>query len=126
VRQGLFKAVVDVACQEEEAAIKIHPLFNSTHEGYAVILEELQEAKEGLEKVEALVDELWHSVRNNSFDSFRYRDNAIINTVYLYDEAVKLACEVIQIAAMANKFVESIKTKDEKTKNPDEVIDPRD
>ncbi len=68
-------ALVDLLA-ELASAQKKFPAFNSAHEGYAVILEEL--------------DELWDEVRTNQATSGR-------------DE--RMAKEAIQVAAMALRFV---------------------
>jgi hypothetical protein len=125
LRQGLIDSVIDIAKQEEEAAIKVYPLFNSTHEGYAVILEEFEEALEEIERLDSYVDELWHNVRYNFFNKKGTCEEVAVNNIRLINStAIDLACEAIQIAAMANKFIESIKP--DKIINPDKVIDPRD
>jgi hypothetical protein len=47
-----FDAIAQDVLIEVRRATAIHGKFNSTHEGYAVILEEL--------------DELWHAVKRNN------------------------------------------------------------
>jgi hypothetical protein len=109
VRQELLDSVRGIAQQEQEASMGSTPLFNSTHEGYAVILEEFEEATEDMGRVESFVEELWYSVRRNSFEEDGLEKNyAIENIRIFHDVAIGLACEAIQIAAMANKFIESI------------------
>lgn len=74
----LFDTIADVttAVQREVARAKSKFLpFNSAHEGFAVLWEE--------------VDELWDEVRKNQ----RVRDKALMRT------------EAIQVAAMAVRFV---------------------
>lgn len=47
-----LRAEVEAAAQAElNRANEKFPLFNSRHEGYAVVLEELEEAKEAMENV---------------------------------------------------------------------------
>lgn len=41
--------------RELEEANKIHPQFSSTHEGYAVILEETEELAEESEEIEKII-----------------------------------------------------------------------
>jgi len=63
---------------EFERANTLYPKFNSTHEGYAVILEEL--------------DELWELVKRNK--GVKGNDN--------------MRKECIQIAAMAVRFMDNL------------------
>ena len=116
MRQELVNSIIDVVRHEQEESMKKYPLFNSTHEGYAVLLEELEEAKEELEKIDKFVEKLWHNVRENAFEDgkyhTKYKDSAIVNVLLIYNAAIDLACETVQVAAMANKFVESLKPKE--------------
>jgi hypothetical protein len=102
VRQGLIDAVKDIVEQEEQTAIKVYPLFNSTREGYAVILEEVEEAKFEVDMVAETLERLWYSIKHNESDS----TSEMVKMLNLYAE--RAACECIQIAAMANKFVQSM------------------
>jgi hypothetical protein len=71
-----FDAVVSAASDELVRATSIHTRkFNSAHEGYAVILEEL--------------DELWDEVKKNGSQR----------------DVQKMRDEAIQVAAMAMRFV---------------------
>jgi hypothetical protein len=124
MRKELISAVEAIVQQEEEAAIKVYPLFNSPYEGYAVILEEFEEAKEDMDRVESFVAELWCNVRRNVFNDSRVENCAIVDIEALNEVAIKLACEAIQIAAMANKFIES--TRNHRLIESDSVLDPRD
>ena len=62
---------------ELDSAMEKFPLFNSSHEGYAVILEEM--------------DELWHEIKNNK------NPHSLVNQKK----------EAIQVGAMAVKFLMS-------------------
>jgi NTP pyrophosphatase (non-canonical NTP hydrolase) len=68
---------LDLVAQEYKAANEKFPGFNSPHEGYAVLLEE--------------VEELWEEIKNNKspMSAMRQKD------------------EAIQVAAMAIKFLTS-------------------
>ena len=61
--------------KELEDANSVHPQFNSLHEGYAVILEE--------------VDELWDEVKKRHPDKIKVRDEAI--------QISAMACKLLQI-----------------------------
>lgn len=89
-----------LACKELEEANKKHPAFHSTHEGYAVILEEVEEAEEALGEVKRWTEYLWKNVRS---------DKTLDGLDELYSEAMNLATEAIQVAAMVLKFKDSMK-----------------
>ena len=76
-----------------------HPLFNSQHEGAAVISEELDEAWEDLSACIGIFRALWANVRRD--------ENANIPAGILRKKAIDAACECIQVAAMAQKFINS-------------------
>jgi hypothetical protein len=69
--------IINKIVEELESANQNYPLFNSYHEGYAVLLEE--------------VDELWDEVKKNPSKQEKWR----------------LKTEAIQVAAMAIKFLQS-------------------
>jgi len=69
------KDVITDICQEFERATSKHGKFNSAHEGYAVILEE--------------VDELWEEVKKQ----YEKRNN------------MEMRKEAIQVATMAIRFI---------------------
>ena len=78
---SLEKVLIDVR-SEVIRAEQIHGPFNSLHEGYAVILEEL--------------DELWDEVKKKG----HIRDEELIRE------------EAIQVAAMAIRFITNLIDKD--------------
>jgi hypothetical protein len=85
----------------EKAAIENGSTFNSQHEGYAVILEEVQEAKEELDRVEQKLKLVWGATR---------RDEYPAEAIQMLNHYAKLvACEAIQAAAMAQKLMNSFK-----------------
>jgi len=82
-----FWDIASEAATEACRAAKKFPSFNSSHEGYAIILEEL--------------DELWDEVKNPGGNtSPHYAEE-------LMDRQRK---EAIQVAAMAIRFVYDLKT----------------
>ena len=91
--------VIRLIEKELDSANSKFPFFNSSHEGAAVICEELQEAKDCMEQAEKAFQTLWRYVKNN----FRCSDNARD----LYYVALHLSVEAIQLAAMAQKFIRS-------------------
>lgn len=77
-------------------------MFNSLHEGYAIILEELEEVKDDLNALEMDLNYLWYCIKNDIVDEDFYENLKTIKT-----NAIALAVEAIQVAAMAQKFVDS-------------------
>ena len=85
------------------------PLFHSDHEGAAVIMEEIDEAQEDMNNVQNNFLDLWKNVKRNSEPEYH------AESVYIC--AVSLACEAIQVAAMAQKFIDSQKERDKSEGN---------
>ena len=90
------RALVD---KELAAANERFPQFHSPHEGYAVILEETDEIKEQLEAAERYLGYLWDRVKHDS----PARSPQAENLVLFFSN---VACEAVQAAAMAKKFLE--------------------
>ena len=71
--------------------------YHSLHEGYAVLLEEVEEAEDDLRLINNNLSLLWQSIKSNDLN----------DTVLLTDiegTAQLLALEAIQIAAVCAKF----------------------
>ena len=89
--------IIALVGEELEAANAIYPPFHSTHEGYAVILEEVEEAKDALERVESATKGVWHFTKYDDTEAY-------LDAASLEKHAIHLAAEAIQVAAMARKF----------------------
>lgn len=94
------------ALVEEElaAAMEKHPLFASAHEGYAVLLEEVEEAEAELNSLQHAVKWLWGWAKADDLGRVK------ISAVEAYSKAINLAAEAIQVAAMAQKLLASLGT----------------
>lgn len=76
--------------------------FASLHEGYGVIAEEVQEACEEQERVMTTLGDLLHKIRTGS-------PNDIENVCERIERYARLmACESVQVAAMARKIVHTM------------------
>ena len=95
--------------KELESANQRFPMFRSDHEGAAVILEEIEEAQEDMNNVQDNFLDLWKSVKRNSEPEYH------AESVYIC--AVSLAIEAIQVAAMAQKFIDSQKEREKSEDN---------
>lgn len=92
----------DLMVAELEFANETNPPFHSLHEGYAVLLEEVEETEENLRKVTESLGKLWAAVRKD-----RAYEARIISYAIRAD-AIDIAAEAIQAAAMACKLIDYI------------------
>lgn len=92
------------ALVEEElaAAMEEHPLFASAHEGYAVLLEEVEEAEVELKGTRGALSMLWSGIRHDNPETIAAAAGIAAK------EAIDLAAEAIQVAAMAWKILNSM------------------
>ena len=105
VKQDVEKLVQ----KELESANQRFPLFRSNHEGAAVIFEEIEEAESEMKLANLIFESLWYDVKHN--------DTSHDFCTPLIERAVSLACEAIQVAAMAQKFVDSQKEREKSEGN---------
>lgn len=91
-------------CVENELqhAVSVFGLHHSNHEKMAVIAEEFEECVDALDELKGMVMKAWARTRENC-------DSNIMDDVYgrIYDDAVHLATEAIQVAAMAKKEIKT-------------------
>lgn len=83
--------------------IKDHGIeYHSTHEGYAILLEEAQECTEEAHRIGAKMELLWNQVRCN-------KDEMIWNQLEeIKQAALSTAEEAVQVAAVCEKFKETM------------------
>ena len=67
------KEIEALVKRELEEANKIHPPFSSTHEGYAIILEETEELAEESIEIHKIVRMWWTYLRKDEEQSIRLR-----------------------------------------------------
>lgn len=85
---------------ELEKANKKWPMFNSPHEAYGVVKEELEEVEEEYMRMNHHLKEFWESVKT---------DTSNVEWLKLLKEAsLNCAAESVQVAAMAQKAIDSL------------------
>ena len=105
VKQDVEKLVQ----KELESANTRFPMFRSDHEGSAVIFEEIEETKDNLIDIEYQFGEMWKCIKDN-MSGYPFIER-------LYASAIEAICEAIQVAAMAQKFIDSQKEREKSEGN---------
>lgn len=95
----------EMARTELNLANKQHPYFASNHEGWAVIIEEYFETLKEFEECKEMVSAIQACVFDDS------PQEACAYALRLKQNATFLSCEAIQLAAMAQKFIDSDKNR---------------
>lgn len=93
------KEIEALVKRELEEANKIHPQFSSTHEGYAVILEETEELAEESIEIHKIIKTWWAYLRKD--EDIAIQKNRVEN---IRKHAVNAVKEAIQVIAMCDKF----------------------
>lgn len=95
---GLKSKISRIIQAEKLRGDGIYGPFRSPHEGYAVIREEIEEVEVEMERINSLLYELWQNVKID--------ESALYKAELMYDTAVNMAAEAVQVAAMALKYIE--------------------
>lgn len=96
------KSIEQAICHELRNIVKKYgPTYASEHEGYAVLLEEVEEACEAANYMQDALKRLWTSIRQNEFSNFELSQ--------IYNYAIGLAEEAVQVAAVCERFMETVK-----------------
>lgn len=93
-RLHISKAVM---AETENAKKNYGDRYNSQHEGYAVLLEEVEEAADDLTYIKNNLGVLWQSIKTNDM-----KDTTLLTDIE--GTAQLLALEAVQIAAVCAKF----------------------
>lgn len=90
-----------VAYELQNIVKKYGAKYHSTHEAYAVLKEEAEEAQECMGAVLSHLNNIWYGVKEN--------DIALIEVDLCKEFAIALAEEAVQCAAVCERFEETIK-----------------
>lgn len=71
--------------------------YHSTHEAYAVLKEEVEEAEQELQNIKTMLEETWKAIKKN--------ESITSSLVTLALSAEWLSLEAAQVHAVANKFI---------------------
>lgn len=103
---GMNEVIENMIAEELAEANLKYPMFHSWKEAYAVLLEETEEAAECMELIsEEGIGYLWGSIRMKNVDE----ETRVCNVEAIKNFAVKAIQELVQVAAMCDKTVESQK-----------------
>lgn len=83
---------------ELESANEKFAQFSSIHEGYAVLLEEVEEARADMESIEVYLKTLWSAVKRD------YNKSCYKSAYDVKCAGVRAIHELIQVCAMCDKF----------------------
>ena len=102
---GMNEVIENMIAEELAEAKNKYPMFHSWKEAYAVLLEETEEAVECIELItEDGMKYLWRSIRMKNVDD----DVRVSNVEAIKKIAVGGIQELVQVAAMCDKTVESM------------------
>lgn len=86
--------------KEYEAVNETHKPIASMHEGYAVLLEEIEEVCEACEELKRRNNDFWYEIRTNHDE---YLKSAVAK---MLETSVEVACEAIQVAAVCRRILD--------------------
>lgn len=97
------KIIENLIQEEMERATKKISPFNSPHEGYAIIQEEIDELDQEFLSLHNRQDELWSDIKSN------WVGGQLDKAESLHFYAIQIIKEAIQVGAMAKRFLKDIK-----------------
>lgn len=102
IAEEATKSIEHAVCHELKNIVKKYgPTYHSEHEGFAVLMEECQEAAESDKVMQEHLQNLWKSIRENQINRFELSQ--------IYNYAIGLAEEAVQVAAVCERFMETVK-----------------
>lgn len=115
MRDELYKQIDEAVKDELKAAEQVFPANNSRHESYAVLLEEFEELKNEVEKLDYWISLIWEGVKDNA--PYGHMINALFEAAIT---SSKLIAEAVQTSAMIEKFIKYINNEAEQRKLVDQ------
>jgi hypothetical protein len=100
--ENMKNKIEEIIINELQHARSLFTNMHSAHEGYAVILEEVDELQEELEFFNMHKDGLWQSIKKNNL---KIQFNNIKEMQRIIRKLIK---EAIQVAAMLQRFQEDV------------------
>ena len=94
------REILNLIEKELAAANEKFPLFASNHEAFAVLLEEVEEAKEEALNLEIITNNIWIGTKEGHSAEALHEQYT-----EAYRTALNLAVEAVQCAAMARKGI---------------------
>lgn len=94
-----------VAYELQNVVKKYGATYNSEHEGYAVLLEEVEEANSEMIFVKGILEKLWESIKCNKVNKELLH--------YVKKHALNLAEEAVQVVAVCECFEETVVNKED-------------
>ena len=102
IAEKATECIEQAVCYELRNIVKKYgSTYNSEHEGYAVLLEEVQEACEDAEFMQDALKRLWTSIRQDELSNFE------LSQVRGFARA--LIEEAVQVTAVCERFMETVK-----------------
>lgn len=107
---ALKEIISDLVDKEKTSAIKNHGYAHSDHEALALLREEICEAQSEIKLITIWEVALKQSVYRNECHQY----SKLVNEIK--QKAINGACELIQVAAMCDKFKESREVRESEAK----------
>lgn len=100
--------VKELVKREYRQAKKDHKPIASLHEGYAVLLEEVEEAQEVCNFLKEYTELFWQNIRHSEYAEY--------NVKSIFDVAIDTACEAIQVAAVCRRIIDYLSKEENNAK----------
>lgn len=96
----VHEEVLGLVQKEHDAATERYGPIASLHEGYAVLLEEVEETEEFCLELKCKSQNFWRKLRYNREE---YIESILLS---MQKDAIDAACEAIQVAAVCRRILD--------------------
>lgn len=93
-----------ISAETESAKKNWGSTYHSKHEAWAVLREEVEEAEFETEYVKTLLQKAWDYIRHDEFTAEGHKQ--VVQSIK--DHALSLALEAVQVAAVAQKYIDTL------------------